>query len=424
VSAEETLSRVLAEIREDDVVDLALALSNIDSPTGQEGPVSDYVYEWLEANGFEPMRLGLSPDRANVVARIRGTEGTPSLLFNSHLDTTVASHETLSSPRAAAPEYHSAWRDGNRLIGNGIVNDKGAMATWMVACNALRRANVQLRGDLLMTMVVGEIGVEPIDEFQPPEYLAKDLGARHVVNRGVTADYAIVAEGTSFALCWVEAGKSFYKITVHGQEPPLYTPYVPRPTGIADSPNAIIRTAAVLEAFERWAYDYEQQNVYECDGGRVVPKAIIGAVRGGLPYKITKTPSVTHLYADVRIAPGADPRAIERSLRAALEKTGVPVTIEPYVFRAGYEAKGVEFLVEKIESAHERVIGGAPGRPIDAITSMWRDSNVFNEVGIPTVVYGPGASSGAGGLAMDIDEMVKAARVYAAIALEVCGVAA
>jgi acetylornithine deacetylase/succinyl-diaminopimelate desuccinylase-like protein len=225
-------------------------------------------------------------------------------------------------------------------------------------------------------------------------------------------------------LCWVEAGKSFYKITVHGQEPPLYTPYVPRPTGIADSPNAIIRTAAVLEAFERWAYDYEQQNVYECDGGRVVPKAIIGAVRGGLPYKITKTPSVTHLYADVRIAPGADPRAIERSLRAALEKTGVPVTIEPYVFRAGYEAKGVEFLVEKIESAHERVIGGAPGRPIDAITSMWRDSNVFNEVGIPTVVYGPGASSGAGGLAMDIDEMVKAARVYAAIALEVCGVAA
>jgi acetylornithine deacetylase/succinyl-diaminopimelate desuccinylase-like protein len=54
---------------------------------------------------------------------------------------------------------------------------------------------------------------------------------------------------------------------------------------------------------------------------------------------------------------------------------------------------------------------------------MWRDSNVFNEVGIPTVVYGPGASVGGGNFAMRIDAMVDAAQVYAAIAMEVCGVA-
>jgi acetylornithine deacetylase/succinyl-diaminopimelate desuccinylase-like protein len=420
--ADDALEKVLAHVHEDEVVELALAIANIDSPTGQEGAVSDYVFEWLEANGFAPQRLGIFPDRANVVARIRGAGDGPSLLFNSHLDTTVAAHETLSSPRAAAPEYHTAWQDGRRLIGNGIVNNKGLMATWMIACKALRTAGVKLLGDLVMTMVVGEIGVEPVDEFQPPEYLAKDVGARHVVNRGVTADYAVVAEGTDFALCWVEAGKAFFKITVHGSEPTLYTPYVPRPTDMVGSPNAIVRTAAVLDAFEAWAYDYEQGNTYVCDGGTVVPKAIIGAIRGGLPYKITKTPSVCHLYADVRTAPGADPRAIERSLRAALEASGVPVTVEPYVFRAGYEAKGAEPLIERIGAAHERVIGGRPGRPINAITSMWRDSNVFNEVGIPTVVYGPGASTGGGNLAMDIDDMVTAARVYAAIAIEVCGV--
>jgi hypothetical protein len=52
---------------------------------------------------------------------------------------------------------------------------------------------------------------------------------------------------------------------------------------------------------------------------------------------------------------------------------------------------------------------------------MWRDSNVFNEAGIPTVVYGPGASVGGGNFAMEIDALVQAAKAYAAIAIEVCG---
>jgi acetylornithine deacetylase/succinyl-diaminopimelate desuccinylase-like protein len=102
----------------------------------------------------------------------------------------------------------------------------------------------------------------------------------------------------------------------------------------------------------------------------------------------------------------------------------VPVEIEPFVYRRGYESRGVEPLVGCVEAAHRRVFGSEPGRPVIPITSMWRDSNVFNEVGIPTVIYGPGASVGGGNFAMEIDALTQAARVYAAIALEVCGVAA
>jgi acetylornithine deacetylase/succinyl-diaminopimelate desuccinylase-like protein len=419
---EEVRREVDARIREEEVVELALALGNIDSPTGDEGAASDFVYDWLEAGGFEPRRLALLRGRANVVARLPGRGDGPSLLFNSHLDTTIAKEEFLTTPRAAAPEYHSAWREGRYLIGNGIVNNKGVMATWMVACKALREAGVPLRGDVVMTMVVGEIGVEPVDEFQPPEYLAKEAGARYIVNRGVTADYAVVAEGTDFSLCWVEAGKAFFKVSVHGDEPPLYTPYVPRPTTIEDSPNAIVRASAVIQALEEWAVEYERAHTYVCEGGTVVPKVSIGAVRSGVPYKITKTPSICHLYVDVRINPEQSAGGVARELRDALTRSGVPVTIEPFVYRRGYEARGVEPLAAHVERAHARVIGGAPGRPIESITSMWRDSNVFNEVGIPTVVYGPGASVGGGNFAMEINNMALAARVYAAIAMEVCGV--
>lgn len=414
-------ARVLDAIREEEVVELALALGNIDSPTGEEGAAAEHVYGWLEQHGFAPRRVGLFPDRPNVAARVEGSGGGPSLLFNSHLDTTIAKEETLTTLAAAAPEHHTAWREGDHLVGNGVVNNKGVMATWMVACKALREAGVRLRGDLLMTMVVGEIGLEPVDEFQPPRYIAKEAGARFLVTRGYTADYAVVAEGTDFTLGWVEAGKAFFKVTVHGVDPPLYTPYLPRPTSIEDSPNAIVRATSVIHALERWGYEYEQAHRYECEGGTVVPKVSVNAVRSGVPYKITKAPSVCQLYVDVRITPQQDPRSVERELREALAATGIPVTVEPFVYRRGFEAEGVEPLADAVRAAHGRVLGGSPGRPIEAITSMWRDSNVFIEAGIPTVVYGPGASVGGGNFAMKIADLMAAARVYAAIALEVCG---
>lgn len=419
----DTFNAVLAEIDEEALVALALDLGNLDSPTGEEGAASDYVFEWLEAAGFAPRRLGLFPDRANVVARLEGRGGGQSLLYNGHLDTTIAKEETLTTPLAAAPEHHTAWREGRLLIGNGIVNNKGVMATWLTACKALKDAGVPLLGDVVLTSVVGEIGLEPVDEFQPPKYVAKEAGARYVVNRGVTADYAVVAEGTSFNLCWVEAGKAFFKVSVHGDEPPLYTPYLPRPTTIQGSPNAIVRSTAVIEAIEEWAVEYERTHTYRCDGGTVVPKVSVNAIRSGVAYKITKTPSICHLYLDIRITPEQSLLDVERELKAMLEQTGIPVTVEPFAFRRGYEAHNVEPLVASVETAHRRIFDETPGRPVDAVTSMWRDSNVFNEAGIPTVVYGPGASVGGGNFAMEIDALVKAAQVYAAIAIEVCGTA-
>ena len=55
---------------------------------------------------------------------------------------------------------------------------------------------------------------------------------------------------------------------------------------------------------------------------------------------------------------------------------------------------------------------------------MWRDVNVFNEVGIPSVTYGPGASMGMyaerGTVFVTVDELVAYAKSYALIALDLC----
>jgi hypothetical protein len=272
-----------------------------------------------------------------------------------------------------------------------------------------------------------------LDDLRQPGQLTARIVRSEVAHgrlRAVTTDAAlslpgVVAQGTSFGLCWVEAGKAFFKASVLGDEPPLYTLYLPRPTSIADSPNAIVRAKAVIAAIEQWAERYEREHTYRCEGGTVVPKMSVNAIRSGVPYKITKTPSICELYVDTRITPEQDVRSVERELRAVLDETGIPTVVEPFVFRRGYEApaQDVKPLVEHVEAAHDRIFGGRPGRPIEAITSMWRDSNVFIEAGIPTVVYGPGASVGGGNFAMEIDDLVQAAQVYAALAIEVCGVA-
>ena len=113
------------------------------------------------------------------------------------------------------------------LVGNGIVNDKGPMATWLMAAKAIKDSGTSLKGDLVLMAVVGEIGVEPVDEFQPPQYIAKEAGTRYAITHGGVADYALVAEGTDFGIVGVEAGKAFFKITVFGEEP-YCTPFLER----------------------------------------------------------------------------------------------------------------------------------------------------------------------------------------------------
>lgn len=414
------MQEVLDRIHLDELVKLALDLGNIDSPTGSEGEMGEFVFGWLTRHGFAPRKLGLFRNRFNVAATLPGNSRGRSLVFNSHMDTTIAKEEIWTTRGAADPILHSAWREGDLLIGNGICNDKGPMAAWLIAAKAIRESGVSMKGDLILTAVVGEIGLEPVDEFQPPEYLAKEAGTRYAVTHGAVGDYALVAEGTDFGLVWVEAGKAFFKITVFGEDLPIYTPYIQRPTPIEKSPSAIVRMARLIEHLEQWAYDYEQRHRYECPGGVVVPKVNIGAIRGGVPYKITKTVQQCAIYVDVRITPAQNPLDVREELRDLLSSAGLNGEVDLYVYRRGYEGRNMEPLAEAIRRSHQQIFGKVPQVASAPFSSMWRDINVFNEMGIPAITYGPGASVGGGNFAMRIEDLVTAAKLYALIALDLC----
>ncbi len=403
--------KILAQIDPNEIIQLAVTMGNIYSPTGQEGEMTAFVYDWMGRNGFEPCLIGLTNERANVLGRYRGTGGGLSLAFNSHMDVTLGRNEVWRLKVPDQKIYYQAWVEGDSIYGNGVMNDKGAMASWMVAIKALREADIRLKGDLLLSAVIGEIGYEPVDEFSGLNYVGKDLGTQYLLTHGGTADLAIVAEATNFKAGWVEAGKAFFKITIHAG-PSRYTPYVSHEVP-KESRNAVVKASVFIPLFEEWAREYEERHTRHLAGGTVIPKASIGAIRAGLPYQIIRPPEVCSLYADVRLLPGMNPLDIREDLINLLSKEGFEGQVELYLHRPGYEAVGVEGLLAKLGKAHQRVRETQMMSPPEPpVTSMWRDTNVYAEFGIPAINYGPGGGAGSGQNTILIEDLVLAAKIY------------
>lgn len=410
---------VIGAIREEDLVELVVHLSSIESPPGFEGEVGDAIFNWLADNRFAPRRVGMFEDRFNVFAELPGTGGAPSLAFNAHMDVSVSRDDHLTTRDPSRPEYHLGWAQGDMLIGNPVVNDKGPMSAFMIAARAIRDAGVQLAGSVYLGAVAGEIGQEPVDEFQGKRYLSKEVGSRYLLNHSPRPQFCVCAEATEFRKGWVEAGKAFYKITVYGG-PVLYTPYLRRPYSREEQPNAILRAVPLLERLEEWAYEYEQANRFECAGGTVVPKVNIGAVRAGRPWMILTNPEVFMVYLDIRTVPGQDGGLIRTVLEEMLRSLGLEGRVEQFLNRDGYEAKGIEPLAAALDEAHISEFGTAPEIASVPETSMWRDHNVYNEVGIPALTYGPPGRAGDGTYAVSKADLLRSARVYALTALSLC----
>lgn len=405
------------EIDRDELVQLTLDLCNIESPAGQEAEVGAFIFDWMRREGFEPRKIGMFPDRFNVLGTLAGRGDGYSLIFNSHMDTGRSKADRWSIRNPDADINHGAWLEGGTLFGEGVVNDKGPMAAFLMAAKALKKSGTMLRGDLLLSAVPGEIGYEPVDEFEAPYYLSKEVGTRYLIQHGGVADFALVAEGTDFRYAGIEAGKAFFKITIFGDDQ-YYSPFAPDADIDAKHPNAIVRAALFVPTLQEWARAYERRSVYTCKDGTIVPKAVIGAIRGGNPYHVTRTSELCSLYLDCRLTPVSDPLAIRRELRDLLAASKLPGSVELFLYRRSYGSNDNTTLLDGLRAAHSETIGSELEIAAPVFSSMWRDVLIFNEMGIPAITYGPPRSFRK--QAMSVDDLTRAARVYAGVAIEVC----
>jgi acetylornithine deacetylase/succinyl-diaminopimelate desuccinylase-like protein len=124
---------------------------------------------------------------------------------------------------------------------------------------------------------------------------------------------------------------------------------------------------------------------------------------------------------DVRTPPQVRPVMVQFEIERQLSHLGIDYELDLYKSLLGHEGKGVEPVIKSLEEIHQYLFGTKLNFEAPDRASIWTDTNVYNELGIPAVKIGPrGKRVGPRTEELDIDQMVKAAQIYALAALDLC----
>ena len=380
------------------LVEDALAAVSISSFTGEEEAMAQWMAERFRELGLDVQWQQVEDGRANVVGVRAGTGGGPTLMFNGHMDTSYSGKEPwLAGVRGFQPD--GFVKDG-RIYGLGISNMKGALVAYLAAVRAL--GDTPLRGDVMVAAVSGEIEKTQWGSAQGAQYRGYATGSRHLVTHGGAADVCILGEPTEQKVVLAHFGSLWLRLSTTGAF--VHTAFAPP---VED--NSIVKMRPVLDAVLEWLPRWAEET-----GG----VATIGAIAGGFPWRVSRTPHRTDLFLDLRVPPGLD-MAVAR--RKAIEfARGLGVETEVFVTAPGAEIEPDHPLVAALEASHEEVFGSAPERDV---TRWFSDASVLTRYGIATVNYGTstGLLDTVDGENLDIDGLVKTAEVYARAAQRVCG---
>ena len=376
----------------------ALEAVSIPSFTGEEEAMAAWMAERLRELGLEVQWQQVEDGRANVLGVRPGTGGGPTLMFNGHMDTSYSGKEPWL---AGVPGFQpQGFVKEGRIYGLGISNMKGALVAYLAAVRAL--AGAELRGDVMVAAVCGEIEKAQWGAAQGAQYRGYATGSRHLVSHGGAADVCILGEPTEQKVVLAHFGSLWLRLSTTGAF--VHTAFAP-----PAEDNSIVKMRPVLDAVLEWLPRWAEET-----GG----VATIGAIAGGFPWRVSRTPHRTDLFLDLRVPPGLE---LAEARRKALEfARGLGVEAEVFVTAPGAEIDAGHPLVAALEASHEEVFGAPPERDV---TRWFSDASVLTRYGIATVNYGTstGLLDTVDGENLEIDGLVKTAEVYARAAAGVCG---
>jgi succinyl-diaminopimelate desuccinylase len=385
------IGEIGALIDQDELVRLTAESLRINTvnPPGNERPLAEFFAEKMEELGLDVYLRPIGEKRANVVGVLRGNGKKKALLYNGHLDTV---------PPGDVRWEHDPFSGaivGNRIYGRGASDMKSGLAAMIIAAAALKRANVELAGDLVIAGTAGEevdsVGAKALlgDEKLPA------IGA--ILIGEPSGNELYIAEKGALWLRVVALGK-----TAHGSMPD---------TGV----NAILHMKEFMD--QLCSYEFKFQN-HPLLGA---PTLNIGTIKGGI--KTNVVPDRCEITVDIRTVPGMNHKEIMEDLRSIVEKMkeknpDVDISIMVENDRPSVETDEGHELVKLAQKVGEKVFGRelVPGG-----VNYYTDGAVFvPETGLPMVILGPGEAR----LAhqpneyVEIDKLIKAAEFYGAFAVE------
>jgi acetylornithine deacetylase/succinyl-diaminopimelate desuccinylase-like protein len=223
-----------------EVVELARDIIRLDTSNaygahdGNETQVAAHLADYLGDAGIDCELVAREDPRANLVARVAGTDTqAPSLAFVGHTDVVPVDARDWTHP-----PFEGVLTDDGYLWGRGTIDMKGQLAARAVALKELVRSGWRPRGDLWLLAVADEedgtadVGMRWLLDARPD--IRPDLS----INEG-GGELLELADGrTLAAYCVGEKGTYATRVTALGEAGHASTPTV--------GDNAVPRLGEVL----------------------------------------------------------------------------------------------------------------------------------------------------------------------------------
>ncbi|MFD7500197.1 M20 family metallopeptidase [Streptomyces sp. NPDC059850] len=251
-----------------------------------ESVLARMLVERMRAHGLESELQEVSPGRFNAIGRLRGSGGGKSLMFNGHLDTNPPTEGWTVDPWGGLV-------DDEFIYGLGVSNMKAGCASYLVAVEELLRSTTRLRGDIILTFVVGE--------------LQGGIGTLRAIESGLRADYFINCEPTDLAAMTLHAGSLKFTVELTG-----VTRHMSKREEAID---AITAACSLIPAINTMTFGGASTTAYES-----VNRAHVGAIRGGLGRETVdsrppQVADVVTLLGAARYAPSQDVTSVLNDIR-------------------------------------------------------------------------------------------------------------
>ena len=210
------------------------------NPPGNELPLAEFITSLLRGEGVDTTLLVPAPNRAAVVARLRGNGRKRPVILLSHMDVVGVEREMWSSD-----PFEGVIRDGY-LYGRGAIDDKGMLAANVMTMLLLQRRIARLDLELQRDVIFVTTSDEETGGRDGMQWLVtnhRDL---------LDAEFAINEGGRTRI---IEGGRRYLAIQTAEKIPHQVTVTARGPAGHAAIPlegNAIFALARALEKIGRY----------------------------------------------------------------------------------------------------------------------------------------------------------------------------
>jgi len=370
----------------------------IPSPSTKERGVVERVAEEMKRVGFAEVFID---EVGSVVGRI-GSGGGKRLLYDAHTDTVG-----IGDSSAWNRDPYGAEIEGGVLYGRGAADNKGALAAMIYGAKSLIDAELDLTGDLY---VVGTVQEEDCEGY-----------AIGFLCRRVKPGAVVLGEPTNLQIARGQRGRIMLVVATHGHSCHASTPQL----GV----NAIYAMNKVVARVEALNPKLAQHPF-------LGPGSIAVTRIEGQGASLNVVPDTCKAYLDRRLTWGEDEELALAQVQEIIQEEGVEAQVETLVYEArshtGYPCRQKKYfpawLLEEEDPLVQmgaRTVKKALGYEPQIIG--WRFSTdgvaTKGELGIPTIGFGPGEDAHCHTTEdqVKVEDLVKAARVYAQLALDFLG---